>query len=345
MTRYLSSKRTVRIAGVVVVLVALTTWNKSGPVANAAPSVTIALEYTPGSDNAAVWIAQKLGYFHAAGVNVKVVPWSSQTRSDALAVAGKVDFAIAASEDDVLFDFAAGRPITAVMTTAQHDPDEIGVRASSNIKSPKDLDGKTYGGFGSTKEPILLKALIQAAGGKGNVKIVVLGTASYQEVYSGKVDAALFFYYSDAVQAQLAGKPIRYFRFRDYGLPDQYGPVVVANNSFLHSNPKVAAAFVHALAKGYAYEAAHPKAATQILLKSNPGAMSPKFAAASIQSFVHGFLVGPGGKIGTMTLTMWKRRGHFWFQRHQLLDGQGNVLTKDLNYSQFFTNKYLLGNG
>ena len=45
--------------------------------------------------------------------------------------------------------FAAGADITSVMAVLQHWGTQIAVRADrTDITSPKDLDGKVYGGFG-----------------------------------------------------------------------------------------------------------------------------------------------------------------------------------------------------
>ena len=55
---------------------------------------------------------------------------------------------------------------------------------SSAIKRPRDLDGKTYAGFGYPNEEPTLKAVIKADGGKGDFTTVTLDTAAYEALYA-----------------------------------------------------------------------------------------------------------------------------------------------------------------
>ncbi|MEN3283347.1 MAG: NitT/TauT family transport system substrate-binding protein [Solirubrobacteraceae bacterium] len=312
-----------------------------GAASPATNHIKIALEYTPGADNAAVFIAEQKGWFKRDGLDVEVVPFG-KTRSDTLAATGRVDFAIAASEDDVLLAHARKQPITAVLALAQHDPAAIGVRADGKISRPKDLDGTVYGGFGSAKEPIILKATIRADGGKGDFKQVVLGTAAYKELYSKKVESALFYTYSDAVEAKLASEDVKLFEPRDFGLPDQYGPTVVVNNGYLAKHRAVAQAFVRDLKAGLEYELAHPDEAADIVVKRNSGlGLDSTFMRASTKAFAGGYIRPAAGAIGTMTPQMWRDRGAFYVQHGLVQDEDGSTLHGDLDYSTIFTNNLL----
>ena len=51
--------------------------------------------------------------------------------------------------------------------------------------APRDLDGKTYGGFGAAYEVPKMQAIIRAAGGKGDFKTVVLGTVGVRGALRG----------------------------------------------------------------------------------------------------------------------------------------------------------------
>lgn len=304
-----------------------------------AEDVTIALNYTLGASHGGLVAADQLGYFKDAGLDVKILPWSSQTRSETLVAAGKTDFAFVASSDDALINFAADRPVKVLMVVTQHDPAIIGVKADSPITRPAELDGKTYGGFGSAKEPLLLQSLIQADGGKGDVKVVTLGTAAYEAVYNGDVDAALFWDYSDAVQAAMVGRAMRYFKFHDFGLPDQYGDLIMANTDYLSGHEDTAKKFMAALVKGYAYERDHPEEVADMLVKADPTA-DRAFTVASIKSF-NETLVAPDGSIGTMDVGVWKARGDYWITHGYLVDEAGEKVTQPLDYDKYVTNAYL----
>ncbi len=65
---------------------------------------------------------------------------------------------------------------------------EIAVLASSPITRPRQLDGKTYAGFGYPDEEPTLKSVIKADGGKGDFTTVTLDTAAYEALYAKQAD-------------------------------------------------------------------------------------------------------------------------------------------------------------
>ncbi|TIU59771.1 MAG: ABC transporter substrate-binding protein, partial [Mesorhizobium sp.] len=88
------------------------------------------------------------------------------------------------------------------------------------IKSPKNLDGLTYGGFGSAWENALLQTIIRQDGGKGDFSTVTLGTSAYEALANGAVDFTLEVSTWEGVEAELKGLKQRSFRYADYGVPD-----------------------------------------------------------------------------------------------------------------------------
>ena len=62
---------------------------------------------------------------------------------------------------------ATGAPVVSVMAILQYTGQEIAVLASSDIKRPRDLDGRTYAGFGYPNEEPTLRSVITADGGNG----------------------------------------------------------------------------------------------------------------------------------------------------------------------------------
>ena len=122
-------------------------------------SVTIALDWTPNTNHTGIYVAQKLGYYKAAGIDVQILPYAS-TAPETLVSHGKADFGFSYSAG-VAFARAAGEDVTSVFAVLQHTALEIGVRADrTDIATPKDLDGKTYAGFGTPDEKPLLETVI-----------------------------------------------------------------------------------------------------------------------------------------------------------------------------------------
>ncbi len=142
-----------------------------------------------------------------------------------------------------------------------------------DIKSPKDLDGKTYAGFGSPDEGPLLKYVIQHDGGRGDFKSIALDTSAYQAVYSGKADFTIG-HHLGGVEAQEKGEPLKSFAPTDYGFPDQYSVLLAASSSYLEGNPDIAKKFLAATAQGYSYAAEKPQEAADLLVKANAAQLS-----------------------------------------------------------------------
>lgn len=303
--------------------------------------LSIALNYTLGAEHGGLIAAQNLGYFEEAGLDVTIVPWSSQTRAESLVSAGTVDLAYLASIDDALVNIAAQRPITVIGATILADPVWIGVKADSDILTPADLDGKTYGGYGSAKEPLLLRALITVNGGEGEFNNVTLGTSAYEAVYNGDVDAALFYSYSDAINAELTGHDMRYFKFSDYDeIPTQYAAIITANSDFLSTHQQEVTKFMAALVRGYEYQLEHPDEIVSMLTESGGSVADEEFLYESIKQ-VNTLITNDAGQVCLMDMEVWQNRVNFWMDRGFLVDGEGATLEEFPNLDDYVTNSYL----
>jgi len=312
--------------------------SQSGKLSN----VSVALDFIPNADNEGVFVAEKLGYFKDAGLNVTVVPYG-QTPPDSLVAAGKVNFAIAGTEGDAIFDVASGDKVTSVFAVLQHDPDYYGFLASADIKSPKDFCNKTYGGFGLPFEVPTIRGMIQKAGGPANcpINVITLGSSAYQALESGKVNFSLFFF-SDIIQAEEQQHAhLRWFQPRAYGIPDQYAAVFIGNNAWLNSHPTQARAFVGAIQKAYTYILKNPAQGARIEADLNPNAVFLPAAIKSSEAMAKSFLLSPNGQVGVQDLQMWENYGNFLVHSGVLTGPDGQKLTDPPDWSTFFTNKYL----
>ncbi len=158
---------------ILAVVLCLIAWTAHGrPVRTpqaARDSVSVALDWTPNTNHTGIYVAEKLGYYAAAGIDVKILPYAS-TAPETLVSHRKADFGFSYSAG-VAFARAAGEDVTSVFAVLQHTALEIGVRADRrDIRTPKDLDGKTYAGFGTPDEKPLLQTVIRNAGGTGDVQ-------------------------------------------------------------------------------------------------------------------------------------------------------------------------------
>jgi ABC-type nitrate/sulfonate/bicarbonate transport system substrate-binding protein len=313
--------------------------------ASSSPSpepVRLALDWTPNTDHTGFYVAQAKGWYTAAGVDLRILPYSSSA-PETLMGAGQADCGIS-FEDSLTFAVAAGIPIKSVMAILQHTASAIGVLASSDITRPKQLDGKTYAGFGYPNEAPTLKFVIKADGGKGTFKTVTADSTAYEALYSKQADFTIPFTAWEGTEAKDRGINIRYFLFSDYGFPDFYQVVLACSNTWLAAHADLAKRFVGATVQGFQYAATNPDDAAAMLIAQNPGVFdaNPKLPVESAEYLAEGaFYVDINDKVGTQTLEQWTGYSKFLFEQHLLTDASGKPVTSAPDYASLFTNDYL----
>src|SRR6201991_3703193 len=311
----------------------------SGPPAG--EPIRVALDWTPNTNHTGLYVAQQEGWFRQAGLNVQFLPYNN-TSPDTLVSSGAADFGIS-TQTSFTFSKAAGADLTSVMAVLQHWATQIAVRADrSDINSPKDLDGKTYGGFGAAYEVPKMQAVIRDAGGRGEFNNVVLGTAAYEALYAGQVDFTEPFVAWEGIEAELRGQPLKTFSYTDYGFPDAYNVLLIANSPWLHAHPDLAARFVHAAQRGYQLAADDPDRGAQLLTEANPGAFTePELVTRSQEMLAAEYLRDESGHVGTQTLDKWSGYSGWVFDSGVLTGPDGAPLTQRPDFATWFTNDYL----
>lgn len=329
------------LAGSVVALSALTALTACGADTSSDETIRFALDWTPNTNHTGLFVAQQQGYFADAGLDVEVLPYNN-TSVDTLVDAGNAEFGISTQAQST-FSRASGARTVSVLAPLQHWATGIGVRTDrADIASPKDLDGKTYAGFGDPGESETLRQVIRNDGGTGDFNSVTLGTSAYEAVYSGKADFTVSYFAWEGIEAERAGTPMKYFRYTDFGFPDAYAIVIDGNEDWLKANPDKARKFVQALARGYQFAADDPDRAAQLLIEANPGAFNDESLVIESQKMLAAqYMKDPAGKVGTQTLQQWAGNSGFLYQGGLLAGPDGNPLTTEPDWSTYFTNDYL----
>jgi len=313
-----------------------------GATPEARPAVVrVALDWTPNTNHTGLFVARQLGWFREAGLDVQLLPYNN-TSPDTLVASGAADVGIS-FQDSFTFSRAAGADITSVLAILQTWATQIAVRADrADLRTPADLDGKVYGGFGSASEVPKMRAVIRAAGGRGEFSTVVLGTAAYEALYAGEVDFTEPFVAWEGIEAQLRGQPLRTFSYTDYGFPDAYNVLLIANSTWLRGHPQVARAFVQAAQRGYQFGADDPARAGQLLMDANPGAFTdPELVHRSQAMLAASYLRDGTGRVGGQTLQKWAGFSGFLFDAGVLTGPDGAPLRSRPDFATWFTNDYL----
>ncbi len=304
-------------------------------------TVTVALDWTPNTNHMGAYVAQQLGYYKDAGLNVKFLPYAS-TPPETLVANGKADFGFS-YQAGVAYARASGQDVVQVMATIRKPQYAIGYRANrTDIKSPKDLDGKVYAGFGLPDEKPGIQFVIRKDGGTGNFKVVTLNTSAYEAVYSGSADFTLPSKTWEGVEATVTGKPMKYFDYVDYGFPASYSTALISSNAYLKANADTAKAFLAATKQGYQYSQQHPAEAAALLIKANPQAFkNPKVVEQSAELLAKDGYYGDAGSIGEVDGQVWTNYGKFLFGNKLLVGANGKPLSAQPDWSTYWTNAYL----
>nr|WP_238559073.1 ABC transporter substrate-binding protein [Rhodococcus rhodnii] len=304
-------------------------------------TVRFALDWTPNTNHTGLYAAIENGWFEEAGLDVEVLPYND-TSPDVLVASGGADFGISFQPSST-FSKAAGAQSVSVLAPLQRWASGIAVRADAqDITRPRDLDGKTYAGFGDPGEQALLQQVIRADGGRGEFTTVTLGTSAYEAVYSGQADFTSSFYAWEGIEAERRGTPMRYFDQTDYGIPEQYAIVVDGNRDWLEANPDRARAFVGALERGYRFAADDPDAAADLLIAANPGVFTDEeLVHESQRMLAERYMRDANGDVGRQTFEQWAGYSGFLYRAGVLTGPDGTPLTSEPDWSEYFTDEYL----
>jgi len=309
----------------------------------ATDTVTFALDWAPNTNHIGVYVAEELGYFDDVGLDVEILPYGTTSATE-LVSEGAADFGIG-GQASVQMGRTAGLDIVSVYRVTQTDTGRLVVlEENDDLARPADLDGLTFGGFGAPLYTALAESTIQGDGGRGEFEEVTLDTGAYEALSQGRIDFTLSVSTWENLQAELEGRPYREFRYQDFGVPQQQATGIVSSDRFIEQHPERAAAFVQAVARGYAYAADNPNDAADLLIEANAdtlgNAVDLVHRSAELMA-TDGFLTMEGRAIGVVDPEAWNEFGSFLFDGGFLTDHNGEVLTEEPDWSDYHTDHLL----
>ena len=321
------------ILTVCVLLTGLTgcTAKKSETQTASLQKVTVMLDWFPNTNHTGLFAAKDLGYYKAEGLDVEIVQ-PSEGGNPQLIAAGKADFAISYQEE-VTIARSQDIPVVALAAVIQHNTSGFASPLDKNIKSPRDFEGKTYGGWGSPAETAVLKALMTKYGADFNkLKIVNIGSADFFASMQKGIDFSWIFYGWTGIEAKQKGMDLNFIELKNEDTAfDYYTPVIIASESEIANNPELVAKFMRATAKGYDYAVKSPDKAAAILLKNAPELN--KDLVIDSQKYLAKEYQADASRWGEMKTEVWKGYADFMFN-NKLID-------KNIDVNKAFTNKYL----
>ena len=245
--------------------------------------ITVGLTYTPNIQFAPFYVADELGYFEEAGLEVEL---RHHGESEGLftALEGGTEQLVYAGGDEIVQAVAGGVPITSVATIYTKYPAVLIVPADSPIESAADLTGHSVGipgPYGQTY--FALQALIDRAGlDESQVDVQHIGYTQQAALTTGKVDAVMGFSNNDAVQFEANDFPVRIIDAVDPAAPTLVGPALGAATGIVDERPADVTALLGALQRAIDYVAANPDETVAIAAKHIPTLTTDEAKAAAL---------------------------------------------------------------
>lgn len=256
--------------------------SEDGPTA--AEPFGLTLDFYPNPDHAGIYMAQKLGYFEEAGLDVSI-----QTPSDPAApmkqvAAGRTDLAIS-YEPEVAIARDKGLGVQAVAALVNQPLTSLIWLKKSGVKGVADLEGKTvaYAGI-PYQEAFMQTILARAKLAPDAVKLVNVGFGLLPALLGGSAQAMLGgFVNVEGVDLRQRGKDPVVTPVDRLGVPTYDELVLVANRAELEAEPEKFRLFIAALERGTDAAVARPGAATKAVLEANRD-LDPKLTEAEVKA-------------------------------------------------------------
>lgn len=285
--------------------------------------VTLMLDYTPNTNHTGIYVADSLGYYEDAGINLDIV-MPSNVATESVVATGSSQFGISYGENVEMFNDNEDA-LTSIYGILNTNTSGFLSRAEDKITRPKDFEGKTYCGWGSDIESSLIKTLVLADGGDPTkVKSIV---ASSNLMTEDDCDFVWSYEAWDNINLENNGIEYNYIPFTDYGV-DWYTPVIITSKKLEQEDPKLVENFVSATQKGYEYAIENPDESAQILLDAAPELDSDLVSAS--QSYITQYYQTEGEDLGYQNPEIWQQFTE-WMNENEIvsLESSDSLFTND----------------
>jgi putative hydroxymethylpyrimidine transport system substrate-binding protein len=244
----------------------------------------LTLDFYPNPDHAGIYMAQKLGYFEEAGLDVKIDAPSDPAAPLKLVAAGDTDLAIS-YEPEVVLAQEKGLDVVAVAALVNRPLTSLIWLEKSGIKGVGDLKGKTIATAGIPYQDAFLRTILARVKlTPEDVKAVNVGFGLLPALVGGSAQAMLGGYSNvEGIDLRERGKEPVVTPVDKLGVPTYDELVLVANRKKLAEDPESVRLFLAALERGTVAAAKQPGAATKAITEANPD-LDPKLTAAEVKA-------------------------------------------------------------
>ena len=231
--------------------------------ASAQDRMTLILDWFVNPDHGPVILAEELGYFEEAGLEVEVVAPADPSDPPKMVAAGRADLAIA-YQPQLHLQVEEGLPLIRVGTLIATPLNCLLVLKDGPVASAADLRGRKIGFSVAGVEEALLSAILGQHGiALSEVDLVNVNWSLSPALMAGQVDAVIGAYRNfELNQMEIEGVPGRCFFVEEEGVPAYDELIYVANPETMDKD--VIRRFLHATERATQYIMNHPEKAWEI---------------------------------------------------------------------------------
>jgi len=257
---------------------------KSEDTSTTGESFALTLDFYPNPDHAGIYMAQKLGYFEEAGLDLSIETPSDPAAPIKQVAAGRSDLAIS-YEPEVALAREEGLDVVAIAALVNRPLTSMIWLKSSGVKGVGDLKGKTIATAGIPYQDAFLKTILARVKlTPDDVKAVNVGFGLLPAVLGGSAQAMLGgFSNVEGIDLRERNKAPVVTPVDQLGVPTYDELVLVGRRQTLEEGPERFRLFLAALQRGTEAAVAQPNAATKAVTEANPD-LEPKLTAAEVKA-------------------------------------------------------------
>ncbi len=268
--------------------------------------VTLVLDWTPNTNHTGFYVADALGYYDEAGIDLEIIQ-PPEDGAEALVASGKAQFGIG-FQDTIAASYASDTPmpVTSVAAIINHNTSGIISRKDKGIDSFAKLEGHSYATWDSPVEQNVIKAAMAADGGDfSKVELVSTTVTDVMTALSTDLIDSVWVYEGwDVAKAKVEGFEYNYLDFaKSDPVLDYYSPTIITGDALIESDPELIRSFLAATKKGYEYCVANPEEAGSILCEAVPE-LDPALVQESMK-FLATAYIGDGASWGYIDDARW----------------------------------------
>ncbi|MCQ9625850.1 ABC transporter substrate-binding protein [Cetobacterium somerae] len=280
--------------------------------------VSIILDWYPNAVHSFLYTAVEKGYFKDEGIKLNIIYPSSPSDSLTLPAAKKADIGISYLNSVIMARANENVPIKSFGAILQRSVNTVISLKEKNITSPKDFQNKIAGTSGGVLSETYLKSMMISQNLDPNsLKITDVGFELLTSMITNQVDFTIGNMINHEVPViKEKGIDINYFLIDNFGIPQAYELILVANDELLNQNKDTYTKVLKAMQKGFEDVKNNPSESLNLLLSKQAIDQFPLSETVERESLeiLLPIMETPQNKFLTQTKKVWENNVNWLYE-------------------------------